>query len=442
MKDLRRETEDVKVGRTLLHTCCGPCASACVPRLKEMGREVTMLFANSNIDTKDEFEKRLREAEKLAAIDGVKIVALPYDHEEWLREVAAGYEHEPEKGARCARCFRYNLAKAAEYAKAHGFDEFTTSLTVSPHKVSSMIFDAAETISAPVTKHQSPSTSFLSIDFKKREGFKLSVKRAKDLGLYRQSYCGCEFSKWRIHHKDETESTNLDARAGVHGDVFTADYQTAGRGRLDHKWLSPPKTNLIMSVVLSVEGLPPEQVATLPLVAGLSVITALKNLTHHCSTSTSDFDYSLKWPNDVLIDGKKIAGILCERHGDNVIVGIGVNVNQTEFAPEIADRAMSLALLTGKRSPDRFTEESDITSVRTAVLRELDRWYSRWRSGGFAAVYPEIAAVDYLKGLKIAVRQTDIDAVPVAGVCGGIQPDGSLDVGGTSIYAGEAHILL
>ena len=62
---------------TLLHTCCGPCASACVPRLKEMGREVTMLFANSNIDTKDEFEKRLHEAEKLASIDGVKIVALP-----------------------------------------------------------------------------------------------------------------------------------------------------------------------------------------------------------------------------------------------------------------------------------------------------------------------------------------------------------------------------
>ena len=396
-----------------------------------------MLFANSNIDTKEEFEKRFREAEKLAAVDGVKIAALPYDHEEWLREVAAGYEHEPEKGARCARCFRYNLTKAAEYAKAHGFDEFTTSLTVSPHKVSSMIFDAAETISAPVTKHQSPSTSFLSIDFKKREGFKLSVKRTKELGLYRQSYCGCEFSKWRVHHKDQTESTNLDARAGVHGDVFTADYQTAGRGRLDHKWLSPPKTNLIMSAVLSVEGLAPEQVATLPLVAGLAVATALKNLTHHCSTSTSDFDYSLKWPNDVLIGGKKLAGILCERHGDNVIVGIGVNVNQTEFPPEIADHATSLSLI----APDLVScLSSPVLSVRTAVLRELDCWYSRWRSGGFDAVYPEISAVDYLKGLKIAVRQTDTDAVPVAGVCGGIRPDGSLDVGGTSIYAGEAHV--
>ena len=79
-------------------------------------------------------------------------------------------------------------------------------------------------------------------------------------------------TNWRIHHKAETASTNLDARTGRHGDVFTADYQTAGRGRLDHKWLSPPGANLMMSVVLSVDGLAPEQVATLPLVVGLAVI--------------------------------------------------------------------------------------------------------------------------------------------------------------------------
>ena len=170
--------------KTLLHTCCGPCASACVPVLKDLRREVTMLFANSNIDTREEFEKRLHEAEKLAKVDGVKIAALPYDHEEWLREVAAGYEHEPEKGARCARCFRYNLAKAAEYAKAHGFDEFTTSLTVSPHKVSSQVFAAG---------HEA-GEGFSEIDFKKGGGFQRSVARSKELNLYRQSYCGCEFS--------------------------------------------------------------------------------------------------------------------------------------------------------------------------------------------------------------------------------------------------------
>ena len=170
----------------VLHTCCGPCASACVPRLKDDGHEVTMFFANSNIDTREEFEKRKAEAEKLARHDGVRFAALPYDHAEWLREVAAGYESEPEKGARCARCFRYNLAKASEFARANGIESFTTSLTVSPHKVSSMIFAASD------------DPSFLKMDFKKKEGFKLSVKRAEELGLYRQNYCGCEFSKRKI----------------------------------------------------------------------------------------------------------------------------------------------------------------------------------------------------------------------------------------------------
>ena len=178
----------------VLHTCWGPCASACVPRLVDDGHEVTMLFANSNIDTREEFEKRKHEAEKLAKHDGVRFAALPYDHEEWLREVAAGYECEPEKGKRCERCFRYNLAKTAEFARANGIESFTTSLTVSPHKVSATIFSAAQTIKQS-NNPNNQTISFLSYDFKKREGFKLSVKRAEELGLYRQSYCGCEFSK-------------------------------------------------------------------------------------------------------------------------------------------------------------------------------------------------------------------------------------------------------
>ena len=153
-----------------------------------------MLFANSNIDTREEFEKRKAEAEKLARHDGVRFASLPYDHVEWLREVAAGYENEPEKGARCARCFRYNLAKTAAYAAEHGISSFTTSLTVSPHKVSSMIFSAAQAIKQS-NNSNNQTISFLPYDFKKREGFNLSVKRAEELGLYRQSYCGCEFSK-------------------------------------------------------------------------------------------------------------------------------------------------------------------------------------------------------------------------------------------------------
>ena len=243
---------------------------------------------------------------------------------------------------------------------------------------------------------------------------------------------------WRIHHKAETVSTNLDAHAGGHGDVFTADFQTAGRGRLDHKWLSPPGTNLMMSAVLSVADLAPDHVATLPLVAGLAVVKAVSQmLAGGQDVRRETQDVKLKWPNDVLVDGKKIAGILCERDGDNVIVGIGVNVGQTEFDAELADRATSLAVL----APAVVScLSSCVLSARTAVLRELGHWYSVWRAGGFAAVHPEIAALDFLRGRTISVRQTDEDSAPISGVSNGIMSDGSLDVGGTRVYAGEAHV--
>ena len=225
---------------------------------------------------------------------------------------------------------------------------------------------------------------------------------------------------WRITHVEETESTNLLARSGRPGDVFTADYQTAGRGRLDHRWLSERGQNLMMSAVIDVAGLEAEYAATLPLAVGLAVVEAL-----HGKASS----LKLKWPNDVLAGGRKLAGILCERHGDNAIAGIGVNVRQCEFPSEIADRATSLALLGCDASVE----------VRDAVLGSLSQVVAAWRSG-FAAIYPRIASIDYLAGRQIAVRQLDDAAPSASGVCGGIQPDGSLLVGGVSVWAGEAHV--
>ena len=223
----------------------------------------------------------------------------------------------------------------------------------------------------------------------------------------------------RIFRKETTVSTNLDARNGESGDVFVAEFQSAGRGRLDHTWLSAKGENLTFSVVLAGAGRPPSEIATLPLVVGLAVVKALASLA----------PLSLKWPNDVLCDGRKLAGILCERHGDNVIAGIGLNVNQTEFPPEIAWRATSLAILCG-RCFDRETVLSD-------VLKSLDKFHTRWLADGFASLHGELAAVDCLKGRTISVRQVDDDAAPVAGLCGGITDDGSLMVGGRRIYAGE-----
>jgi predicted adenine nucleotide alpha hydrolase (AANH) superfamily ATPase len=175
--------------KVLLHACCGPCASACVPRLLQAGHEVTMYFSNSNIDTEAEFNRRLEAASALSAADGVDLVCDAYDHEDWLEKVARGREDAPEKGARCAECYRYNIARAAGYAARHGYDAVATSLTVSPHKPSGAVFAAGESAVRDVD-----GVALLREDFKKGDGFKLSVQRARELDLYRQRYCGCEFS--------------------------------------------------------------------------------------------------------------------------------------------------------------------------------------------------------------------------------------------------------
>ena len=79
--------------------------------------------------------------------------------------------------------------------------------------------------------------------------------------------------------------------------------------------------------------------------------------------------------------------------------------------------------------------------VRDAVLNEIGGLFEGWKDGGFASLWPEIAKIDFLKGREIAVLQTDADATPTSGVCGGIRSDGALDVGGIAVYAGEAHVV-
>ena len=228
----------------------------------------------------------------------------------------------------------------------------------------------------------------------------------------------------RIFHQDVTASTNLDARKGIAGDVFVAEFQTAGRGRLDHVWHAAKGLNLTFSVVLNVGEKEPSEVATLPLVVGLAVSDAVKEVLGKSA--------ALKWPNDVLVGGKKVCGILCERAANGVIAGIGVNVNQVEFPEEIRARATSIALEKGA------VVEKD--EVLAAILRALEVRHGAWARGGFGAVYEDFAAIDLLKGKKVAVFQTDGDEAPVEGVCGGVQKDGTLLVGNEFICAGEAHI--
>ena len=168
--------------KILLHTCCAVCASACVERLRCEEIEPVLFFSNHNIAPKKEYDKRLEAARKLAESWDVELIEDTYDHNNWLKAVE-GLEDEPERGRRCERCFAYSLARTAQYASSNGYDAFTTTLTVSPHKVSNTIFDIGKRFPA-----------YEPWDFKKKDGFKRSNELSRELELYRQTYCGCEFS--------------------------------------------------------------------------------------------------------------------------------------------------------------------------------------------------------------------------------------------------------
>lgn len=171
--------------RLLLHTCCAPCASFCIVALRQLGHEVSLFFSNANISSNEEFVTRLEAAKLLAKhVDAPLLIDEPL-HSDWLNHVAKGFEREKEKGARCERCFRFSLERTHAAMLANGFDGFTTTLSVSPHKHTPTLFAVGRLIDPE---------RFLAINFKKDDGFKRSQELAAELGLYRQKYCGCEFS--------------------------------------------------------------------------------------------------------------------------------------------------------------------------------------------------------------------------------------------------------
>jgi predicted adenine nucleotide alpha hydrolase (AANH) superfamily ATPase len=145
--------------------------------------DVTLFFSNCNIYPAGEYARRLEEVRKLSRLADCPLVVDEYDHGAWLAAVA-GLEDEPERGARCRVCFEFSLGRAAVFAREHGFDALTTSLTISPHKVSATIFEIGQRV----------ADEFLCIDFKKKDGFRRSLELSRAYGMYRQDYCGCEFS--------------------------------------------------------------------------------------------------------------------------------------------------------------------------------------------------------------------------------------------------------
>lgn len=173
--------------KILLHSCCGPCSSAVIERLKP-NFEITVFYYNPNIYPQDEFEKRLQNQKIVIENNlGVNLVSPSYDEMEYLEKVK-GLEGEREGGKRCDVCFYLRLKQTAIFAKEKGYDFFGTTLTVSSHKNAEHINKIGEEISKEI------GIPFLYSDFKKHDGYKRSIILSREMNLYRQNYCGCRFS--------------------------------------------------------------------------------------------------------------------------------------------------------------------------------------------------------------------------------------------------------
>ena len=175
----------------LLHACCAPCSSYVIEYLSEYF-DITLLYYNPNISPADEYEKRSEELKRLAAemegIKNVRVMVAPYTPSEFY-EIAKGLETLPEGGERCFKCYRLRLEYSAGYAVENGYDYFTTTLSISPHKNAEVLNSIGGELS------EKYGVKYLFSDFKKKNGYKRSTELSGKYGLYRQDYCGCVYSK-------------------------------------------------------------------------------------------------------------------------------------------------------------------------------------------------------------------------------------------------------
>ena len=197
---------------------------------------------------------------------------------------------------------------------------------------------------------------------------------------------------------ERTESTQLllgdDAPEGA---VVAADVQTAGRGRLGRTWAAPPGTSILCSIALR----PPSgrRIAELSLVGGMAAADAVER--------ALGLSAQIKWPNDVMVNRFKVAGVLAEARGDLVVLGIGINVNQTrdELPPDAPTPPASLRTIDGV-----FRERAPILAD---LLADLEREYDAWRDAGIDGIYDALGARDFLRGRRVSVDGTAGTAVAI-----------------------------
>lgn len=175
----------------LLHSCCGPCSSAVLERLRDHFR-LTLLYYNPNIEPEAEYRHRLAEQERLLGLQPMDIPLLhcDYDHGAFAA-FAPALADAPEGGERCMACFALRLDYTAREAKRLGFEYFTTTLSVSPHKNA----EAVNRIGREAGERH--GVRYLAADFKKKNGYLRSLQLSKEYDLYRQDYCGCLYSRPR-----------------------------------------------------------------------------------------------------------------------------------------------------------------------------------------------------------------------------------------------------
>ena len=244
-------------------------------------------------------------------------------------------------------------------------------------------------------------------------------------------------TKWAgktVHFARETDSTNLWIKrlaeeGASEGTLALAEFQSAGRGRLGRSWEVPEGTSVMMSILLRPK-FEPQYAPTLTLVMGMAVAKAVKNL---------GFDVSIKWPNDVVVSHKKICGILTEmgvRDGkiDYAVIGVGINVNIKEFPEEMADKATSLYLESGK--------EFDRSQIPGLVMEAFEKYYEKFAAtcdlSGLKEEYESILA-NYNQPVRVLAKE------PYEGVARGITDGGELLVEKTdgtivAVSAGEVSV--
>lgn len=194
--------------KLLLHACCGPCSSYVIEYLSKYF-DITIFYYNPNIHPSEEYYRRLEELKKfltqfpISIQNNTKLIVDEYNPEEYfeLTNVRSEIElqTEPEKGERCRRCYKFRMERAYEYALKNGFDWFTTTLSISPHKDSEKIntigFELEQkTNDSSLINNLTKITKFLPSDFKKKGGFLRSTQLSDEYGLWRQDYCGCVYS--------------------------------------------------------------------------------------------------------------------------------------------------------------------------------------------------------------------------------------------------------